>query len=61
VDYAARRLGVNVTRMAGPRRARVLSSIRVGTPAEPGICIGDRVLIVRNHYNEYVAIQHFPQ
>ncbi len=60
VNYHTRRLAVNVTRTAGPRRVRVLSSIELGTEYEPGIKIGDRVLVVRNHYNEYVAIQHFP-
>ncbi len=61
VNYFARRLSVNVTRTAGPRRVRVLSTIDVGTAEKPGIQIGDRVLIVRNYYNEYVAIQHMPQ
>ncbi len=61
VNYFTRRLSVNVTRTAGPRRVRVLSTINVGTPEEPGIEIGDRVLVVRNYSNEYVAIQHWPQ
>ncbi len=61
IDYLARCVAVNVTRTAGPRRVRVLSSIPLGTPDEPGIRLGDRVLLVRNQQNEYVVIQHFPQ
>ncbi len=61
INYYTRRLSVNVTRTAGPRRVRVLSTINVGTAEEPGIRLGDRVLVVRNHYNEYVAIEHLSQ
>ncbi len=61
VNYYTRRLSVNVTRTAGPRRVRVLSTINVGTVEEPGIKLGDRVLVVRNYFNEYVAIQHLSQ
>ncbi len=61
INYLSRRLAVNVTRTAGPRRVRVLSTLNFGTLEEPGIHLGDRVLVVRNYYNEYVAIQHFPQ
>ncbi len=61
VNYYTRRLAVNVTRTAGPRQVRILSSIDIGTSAEPVVKVGDRVLLVRNHHNEYVAIQHFPR